>query len=77
MKAQAEVDKELALIERLDLERLRNIELGMPAITLAEQLRKDRQRTLIEEKLLKGEEEEKTDAKEKVIHLYIFIILFS
>ena len=77
MRAKAEEDKEIAIIERIVIEDFRNEELGIPTLSFDEQQRKERQRALIEEELLKGEEEEKRAAKEKVIHLYIFIILFS
>ena len=77
MRAKAIDDKNTAFMERLVIEEFRNKELGIPTLSLDEQQRKERQRALIEEELLKGEEEEKRAEKEKVIHLYIFIILFS
>ena len=77
MRAKAIEDKVTASGERAIIEHFRNMELGIPTLSLDEQQRKERQRALIEEELLKGEEEEKRAAKEKVIHLYIFIILFS
>ena len=75
--ATAKDDKETAFLERLVIEDFRNIELGIPTLSFDEKQRKERQRALIEEELLKGEEEDKRAAKEKVIHLYNFIILFS
>ena len=77
MRAKAIDDKNTAFMERLVIEEFRNKELGIPTLSLDEQQRKERQRALFEEELLKGEEEEKRAEKEKVIHLYIFIILFS
>ena len=77
MRDEAKFDKEEAKIERLIIEDFRNKELGIPTLSIDEKQRKERQRAFIEEELLKGEEEEKRAAKEKVIHLYIFIILFS
>ena len=77
MRSKAKYDKEIAYIEKMELEKYRNRDLGIPNLSLDEQQRKERQRALIEEELLKGEEDEKRAAKEKVIHLYIFIILFS
>ena len=77
MRSKAKLDKEIAYIEKMELEKYRNWDLGIPNLSLDEQQRKERQRALIEEELLKGEEDEKRAAKEKVIHLYIFIILFS
>lgn len=77
MRAKAKDDKETAFMERMIIQDFRNRDLGIPTLSFDEQQRKERQRALIEEELLKGEEEEKRAAKEKVIHLYIFIILFS
>ena len=77
MMAKAKDDKETAFLERLVIEDFRNKELGIPTLSIdKKKQRKERQRAFIEEELLKGEEEEKRATKEKVIHLYIFIILF-
>ena len=59
----------MAKIERMIIEDFRNKELGIPTLSIDEKQRKERQRAFIEEELLKGEEEEKRAAKEKVIHL--------
>ena len=77
MRDEAAFAKEEAKIERLIIQDFRNKELGIPTLSIDERQRKERQRAFIKEQLLKGEEEEKRATKEKVIHLYIFIILFS